>query len=403
MTGLFKANALVSQQYEYALAQIRDALTKLSDNEILANSDEELTDHFYEAWKLEPVEEDPEREGTATQDREMRHLDHSEHSFGPTQIEVVYAVIDVPLIPKHSNAVALQLHGQSFLMSGVGDMAMFRERDHTVVLRLHLNQAEQFLSNLRTMFSQINVDIERQTPVFRPRVLQAVQQRRMAVIAHNSKFDETMSKLGVQVRKKAGAVEPVDVKVKREIRLLREKPARPADPALDPESVRQIVGLIDQSGKGFETTPSAYASLGEEQLRDIILGHLNVVFGPAAATGESFSKSGKTDIFLRVRKGVVLIAECKFWDGAKQYGETIDQLFGYLTWRQTTGILVTFSRRKGLTNVIESAKKATADHQSFSRDLKTLTPSYFSSVHVHPTDEQKLLEVHHLFLDMPVD
>lgn len=78
------------------------------------------------------------------------------------------------------------------------------------------------------------------------------------------------------------------------------------------------------------------------------------------------------------------------------------QLFGYLTWRHTTGILVTFSRRKGLTNVIATAKNATAAHQSFSRDLKTVGPSYFSSVHVHPTDEQKLIEVHHLFLDMPV-
>ncbi len=400
MTGLFKST-LVSQQYEHALVQIRDALTKLQDDEIILNNDEELTDHFYETWRLEPIEEDPERELSATQHREMKRLQHREHSFGPTQIEVQYAVIELPLTPSHSNVIALQLRGQSFLMSDVGDMATFRERDHTVVLRLHVDRAEQLLSNLRTMFSQINVDIERETPALRPRVLQAVQQRRTAVKSHNSKFDETMAKLGVQVRKNAGAVEPVNVKVLREIRLLRDKPARPAEPGLDPESVRQIVALIDQAGNGFETTPSAYASLGEEQLRDIILGHLNAVFGPLAATGESFSKSGKTDIFLRVREGVVLIAECKFWDGAKQYSKTIDQLFGYLTWRHTTGVLVTFSRRKGLTGVIEAGKKGTSDHQSFSRDLKTLGPSYFLSVHVHPTDDQKTLEVHHLFFDLP--
>ena len=78
----------------------------------------------------------------------------------------------------------------------------------------------------------------------------------------------------------------------------------------------------------------------------------------AAATGEAFSKSGKTDILLRVRDGVVLVAECKFWHGAKKYGETIDQLFGYLTWRQTYGIVITFSKNKGLTGVAEAAKEA---------------------------------------------
>ena len=55
MDGLF-SNALVSQQYDFALAKIREALTEMPDSRILANSDEELTDHFYEGWKLDPIE-----------------------------------------------------------------------------------------------------------------------------------------------------------------------------------------------------------------------------------------------------------------------------------------------------------------------------------------------------------
>lgn len=399
MAGLFKF-ALVSQQYEHALVQIRDALTKLPDDQMLANTDDELSDHFCDTWTIETIEEDPNRDASATQDRETKYLDRSERSFGPTQVEIQYAEVELPLIPKHSNAIALQLRGQFFLTSSVAEMATFRERDHTVVLRLPLDRSAPLLEDLRTMFSQINTDIERHTPAFRPRVLQVVQHRRARVVSQNETFNEEMARIGIQVRKKPGGPEPVDVRVKRQIRLLRQRSPEPAQPGLDPESVRQIVDLIAQSGEGFETTPSAYASLGEEQLRDVILGHLNAVFGPVAATGESFSKSGKTDIFLRVRQGAVLIAECKFWEGAKRYSETIDQLFGYLTWRHTIGALITFSRRKGLTNVIETAKKATADHESFARDLTSIGRSHFSSVHVHPSDDDKKIAIHHLFFDL---
>jgi hypothetical protein len=288
-------------------------------------------------------------------------------------------------------------------MSDAGELATFRERDHVIVLHVPVDQAEQYLRDLRSMIFQINVDIERQTPAFRPRVLDVVHRRRETVASHQAKFAETMANVGVQVWKKEGAVKPVNVAVRREIRVLRDTPSSlPAEPELDMESVRQVVGLIDQAGKGFETTPGAFVSLGEEQLRDVILGHLNAVFGPLAATGESFSKNGKTDILLRARDGAVLIVECKFWDGPKQYAETIDQLFGYLTWRHTSGVLVTFSRRRGLTRVVEAALRATSEHSSFSRDLKTITDSRFSSVHVHPTDNQKVIEVHHLFFDMSV-
>lgn len=398
MDGLF-SNGLVSQQYDHAIVNIREALTKMPDSNILANSDEELTDYFYERWKLDPIEEDPDRRVAATEDRDLRQLPRSEHSFGPTQVEIQYAVIELPLVPKACNKVTLQLRGQNFLMSPVSHMASFRG-DHMVVLRLHLDESESLLEDLRKMFGLINEDIERDTPDFRPRVLTQVKTRREQVETHVSKFEEAMTKIGVEIRKKAGAVEPVNVKVRRGIKLLREKPSQAAQPELTAESMMEIVGLIDQSGKGFETTPDTFAALGEEQLRNIILGHLNAVFGLAAATGETFSKSGKTDILLRVRDGVVLIAECKFWDGAKQFDEAIDQLFGYLTWRQTYGIVITFSKNKGLTGVVEAAKEAVSKHESYRSGLRDLSDTHLTSIHTHPDDDDKAVEVHHLFYNL---
>jgi hypothetical protein len=97
MAGLFQSNAPVSQQYDYAIAQIREALRRMPDDQVLANSDDELTDHFYESWKIETIEEDPSRSPTAIEYRRTRRLPHSKHSFGPTQVEVQYARIVLPL------------------------------------------------------------------------------------------------------------------------------------------------------------------------------------------------------------------------------------------------------------------------------------------------------------------
>ena len=53
-------------------------------------------------------------------------------------------------------------------------------------------------------------------------------------------------------------------------------------------------------------------------------------------------------ISFRVYNGHVLICECKFWKGAKPYSDAINQLFGYLTWRQNYGVLIHFCTRMDL-------------------------------------------------------
>jgi len=91
--------------------------------------------------------------------------------------------------------------------------------------------------------------------------------------------------------------------------------------------------------------------MGEEDLRDVILSSLNGVF-EGDAHGEAFSKQGKTDIDLKITKGGVFIAECKFWDGKKTLEEAVSQVLDYLTWRQSHGLIILFSRNQGFTSVL---------------------------------------------------
>jgi len=157
--------------------------------------------------------------------------------------------------------------------------------------------------------------------------------------------------------------------------------------------------MIKNIGLQFEVTPKVFSKLEEEELRDIVLSNLNTVF-EGGATGETFSKNGKTDILLRITSGNILIAECKYWEGEKAYQEAIDQLFRYLTWRQNYGILITFSKRQSFSKVLEAAKACIPTHKTFKIGISECSATHFESHHSFPDDLNKSVEIHQLFFNL---
>lgn len=176
------------------------------------------------------------------------------------------------------------------------------------------------------------------------------------------------------------------------------RPGQP-EPELDLRSVEGIVGFIEMYSRQLEVTPVVYSKLGEEELRDLVLSMLNVNY---PTTGETFSKHGKTDLFLRPGGGGSLIVECKRWRGAKQYREALEQLFGYLTWRHGFGVLLTFCTNKDMTASVAAAKEVVRAHETTVGGSVAGTSSRFKSRHVHPQDRDKDVEVFHLFVDLSV-
>lgn len=110
----------------------------------------------------------------------------------------------------------------------------------------------------------------------------------------------------------------------------------------------------------MERSPDAFKAMNEEALRQHFLVQLNGQF-EGKATGETFNMSGKTDILLREGDRNVFIAECKFWKGPKAFGEAIDQLLGYATWRDGKAAILVFNRgteTSTVLNGIDSIAKA---------------------------------------------
>jgi hypothetical protein len=128
-------------------------------------------------------------------------------------------------------------------------------------------------------------------------------------------------------------------------------------------SDEDYVAIIEQlsSARGLlERQPETFSAMGEDALRDLLLVILNNQFGPAV--GEMFSRKGKTDIVIVRERGPMFIAECKIWSGEKAFGEAIEQLLGYLVWRDTKAAMVAFVREKDVTGITKKALAALAGH-----------------------------------------
>ena len=92
------------------------------------------------------------------------------------------------------------------------------------------------------------------------------------------------------------------------------------EPTLDQAVYEEILRVVHDMGKQFERMPSTYEDKDEEQIRDHLLVVLEAWF-VGSATGETFNRTGKTDILLRHEGKNAFIAECRIWRGQKDYLE----------------------------------------------------------------------------------
>lgn len=264
---------------------------------------------------------------------------------------------------------------------------------------------EKGLEDVRFWLDNRNKDIELGNANLRDRIRPVWESKRRQLEEQHSATQSLLQKLNIPLHQDPNArAKPVEIKP-RQLRTVIEKPAARAaqrEPTLSREDVGLLVDFIDQYVRQFEVSPKTWAEMGEEKLRDLLVAMMNTNY-PGSTTAETFSKLGKTDVSLQINSRHVLICECKFWSGAKAYSGAIDQLFAYLTWRQNYGVLIHFCRLKDMSRAVSEARRATSEHPSFTKgSLTEHSETRFTTRHFHPQDASKLLEIHHLFIDLSV-
>lgn len=163
-----------------------------------------------------------------------------------------------------------------------------------------------------------------------------------------------------------------------------------------------VLKTIHSCYRSAEQKPSIYDGKGEEDLRDYALAFLESRYERVVASGESFNKEGKTDIILKSEDGNNLfVAECKVWHGAEQFHKTIEQLFGYLTWRDTKSTIIFFVRNTKFGDILKKIKEEAIKSPYFLKHVSDRHETSFSFKFKHKEDDTREVSVEIMAFSFP--
>ena len=216
---------------------------------------------------------------------------------------------------------------------------------------------------------------------------------------------DLLGQLGIPLKRRDETDDTFSVPVARRTRPNARIPATPRtafqpEPTLAQEDYDFILELIYRLAITIERNPFTFARLPEEHIRDHILVSLNSHF-EGGATGETFNAKGKTDILIREKGANAFIGECKFWSGRRALHRAIDQLLGYVTWRDTKTALVLFSRNRNFAAVLQNIAEYVPAHPNCKRETRRVGETEFRYLFGRKNDASRDVHLAVLAFDIP--
>lgn len=352
------------------------AVDRIPKDQFLVSSDQEILDHVVLGLSVEPITLHEEKMTMAQHETQVDVSHDPMRVFrdgraGPFYVPGTTVEIDVPFTGEdwifryRTNPWSTVLPHADVQR---GHLRLIITQPHNADPNAFKTEYEQEIRLVRKC-----VDFARQQVVgynesLPDLVQQAVRHRRERLERHGS----IAALLDIPLVTKPGApsIEPVKVEVRRPAPLpVPPKSGLKPEPGITDQTFEHILRLIRHQGRTFEQTPSTYAVHGEEDLRNIILAQLNGHF-QGDAVGEVFRGKGKTDICIEQENRAAFVAECKLWKGPASVTAALDQLMGYLTWRDSKAALIMFNvQNKDFTKLLKAISETLSAHPLFLRKL----------------------------------
>jgi len=291
---------------------------------------------------------------------------------------------------RYGHAIRANLHNNNIILTVRG--TNLQAQHVNSVLENQLAEVEQMLTLQRAMADHHRSALpQRLRPLIEERKRKLLSDRQM------------VAALSFPIRSRRDApktyVAPVARKRIQTSTVITTAPFVP-EPTLEEGVYREILGVVEGMAHVMERSPTTFTTIGEEDLRQHFLVQLNGQF-EGTASAETFNYKGKTDILIRDKDRNLFIAECKFWTGPKAFIETIDQLLGYLSWRDTKAAIIIFNRNKDFSAVLQSIREAAEAHSAKKRGPATESESRFRYVFGNPTDPHREIIITVLAFDIP--
>lgn len=337
-------------------------IASISDEKIMRSDLEGWIDYFFDKYAISTIvlhEEKMSRVMIETQEEKSnpfyKQMPFTQQYFSVDVFKITYK------IPFDGDEKLLNLHPYTYIKFNDFDKASFERnpKDECAILSIDLflekkefdgredsvffvsEKFEQLFGPYRNMIRGLNSDFERFNNTLRDLISKNLVIRKEKATA----FFKLGAALDIPLNLSENIPNIVPIPLKK---IVRKAPHEPALSDGCPEycisefDYTNISNIIDMFCRTTEKTPGVYFELEEESIRDIILATLNTHYD---ATGESFRKKGKTDILVQFDNKAAYIAEIKIWHGEKCLRDSIDQLLGYSTWRDTKLSLVFFNKQ----------------------------------------------------------
>lgn len=216
-------------------------------------------------------------------------------------------------------------------------------------------------------------------------------------------FSNLMEKINIPLKRNPNApnTTPIPIIAKKEVRTFPEQRKPEKNWCISDNDYSNIKNIISQACISFEHSPSACQKLNEEELRDMLLSNLNTHYN-ASATGETFSKNGKTDIRIQFDNKSAYIAECKIWHGISQFRNAIMQLFSYTTWRDIKTSLIIFNKEVKDFSSILCKIKSELNENPLKISISEISKNEWQCTFKKDLNSQELVELHIIICDISI-
>lgn len=372
-----------------------NAIEDFEANRLLNTNSSDLAEYFFEKYQIEPIKISVEQVSVSQAEVKIdvsqdprRFIRDRSRPFFLDGTRVTY------FVPFTGDKTLFYCRPSSFtfnppraVITTTDIEFIFDKLDHDVQAIQAQFQSE--LKSVQDYLKWIESDVLQFNNQLKTKIQQQVEARRQKIL----KDQGLVASLGFPIRQRENASLTYAVPITRKkIHTLPPATSAPyqPEPALEMAQYEHILSIITNMVLVVERSPDTFARIKEEELRQHFLIHLNGQYD-GQATGETFNYQGKTDILIRQNGKNIFIAECKFWRGAKGLTDTIDQLLGYISWRDTKTAILVFNRSKQFSDVVAAIPNIVKQHPNFKRVLPVAGETNGRYVFRHLDDQNREL------------
>lgn len=391
----YDLNASLKKQYSL----IEEKINSLSNEELMANDFEVLTENLYQEFFIEPLFLFDERfeKRKILQGKVRKFIDPFYYDLREPGVVYADGIIATFVFPYSGDKSLFCCRASQYFLGGYPEVEISPEEiifkyEKTLDEMAQENARENLfyilnkdVETIKKGITFVNDDVNKFNDSLKFNILNSLNTKKDKVKA----FYAISSMFEVPIEKKEYAQKHIPLK--RKIVPINHKYEQKNYFGILEKDYLDILESIKHTLSTYERTPNSYKMMHEEDLRNTLLATLNATY-KGEAVGEAFRNNGKTDICIERKNRSAFVAECKIWTGKKALQEAVEQLDSYLTWRDCKTALIYFVRKKNYISILDSLKSALSEIDEI-RDITEIDKNEYECLYLSKSNPGQKIKI----------